>query len=185
VTAEVRIWNGDSRELHLAADLYADVFAEPPYDEEHETSRATFLDRVDRYRVTKPNFRLQLAWHDQDVVGLALGTGISAGDWWRDRIIPQLAADTADEWFGDETFAVVELATSSAHRRNGVASALVAALLEALPYPTAVLSAYCDAESARRFYRANGWQELAQRVRLGESRELCLFGKRIGATPAH
>ncbi|MGO2931402.1 hypothetical protein [Microbacterium sp.] len=177
-TPDVRTWSGEARELQMAADVYAEVFAEPPYCEDPEDSRATFIDRVDRYRAAKPHFRLRLTWRDQRVIGLALGTAVSSGDWWRDRVVAQLPDDTADEWFGDETFAVVELATSLAHRRSGVAGALLSSLLEGLPYPTAVLSAYGEAESAQRFYRANGWQELATGLRLGESPDLCLFGMR-------
>ena len=184
VTTDVRTWSGDASELQLAADLYADVFVEHPYGEDPEHSRATFIDRVDRYRATKPHFRLCLAWHDQHVIGLALGTGISAGDWWHDRVVPQLTSEIIDEWFGDETFAVVELATSPTHRRGGVAGALVSALLEGLPDRTAVLSAYREAESAQRFYHANGWRELSTGLRLGESPELCLFGMRRTTTVA-
>lgn len=176
---DIRRWSGSSTALLGAADLYAEVFAEPPYHEAHEHSRATFIDRVERYRATKPHFRLQLAWRENDVVGLALGTGITAGDWWRDRIVPQLSAAIIDEWFGEETFAVVELATSPAHRRTGIAAALLADLVDGLPYPAAVLSAYSGAATARRFYRANGWQEVATGLRLGDSPELCLFGRRL------
>lgn len=175
----VRPWTGDAIELSNAAALYAAVFAEHPYQEDPEQSRATFLDRVQRYRLGKPHFRLRLAWRDDAVVGLALGNGITAGDWWRDSMIPQLPRDITDDWFGDEAFAVVELATSSAHRRSGVAGVLLASLLEGLPYPTAVLSAYWDAIAARKFYRANGWQEIAGSLRLGESPELCLLGMRM------
>lgn len=130
---DIRRWSGSTTALLGAADLYAEVFAEPPYNEDHDHSRATFIDRVERYRATKPHFRLQLAWHENDVVGLALGTGIAAGDWWRDRIVPQLPAAIIDEWFGEETFAVVELATSPAHRRTGIAAALLADLVDGLP----------------------------------------------------
>ncbi len=181
---DIRAWSGDQAELQMAADLYAEVFAERPYGEDPEHSRATFTERVDRYRATKPHFRLRFAWHDQHVIGIALGTGVSVGDWWRDRVVAQLPHTTTDEWFGDETFAVVELATSPTHRRGGIAAALLVSLLEGLPYPTAVLSAYREAEPAQGFYRASGWQELATGLRFGESPELCLFGMRRTTTHA-
>lgn len=178
----VRAWSGEAAELEAAAELYANVFSEPPYDEDPNESRATFLDRVERY-ANLPHFRLLLARRDDDVVGLALGNGIAAGDWWRDRILPQLPADVGEEWFGDEAFAVVELATVSAHRRSGVASALLARLVDGLPYPAAVLSAYAAADEARLFYRRQGWTELAAGVRLGDAPELCLFGLHLTPQP--
>lgn len=180
----IRAWAGDAAELAAAADLYATVFAEPPYDENPQQSRTTFLDRVERYRSSAPDFRLVLAWHDDEIVGLALGNGIAAGDWWRDRIVPQLPKATAAEWFGDECFSVIELATAPARRRGGVGAKILAVLLDGLPYSTAVLSAYSDAEPARRFYRANGWTELATGVRIGESPELCVYGLRLADADA-
>ncbi len=174
----IRIWAGDAAELAAAADLYATVFAELPYDENPQQSRTTFLDRVHRYR-SAPDFRLVLAWHDDEVVGLALGNGIAAGGWWRDHIVPQLPKATAAEWFGDECFSVIELATAPTRRRAGLGAKLLATLLDRLPYPAAVLSAYSDAEPARRFYRANGWTEIATGLRIGESPELCVYGLRL------
>lgn len=178
----VRAWTGDAAELAVAADLYADVFTEPPYDEHPDESRATFLDRVKRSSHL-PHFRLLLAQRDDDVLGLALGNGIAAGDWWRDRILPRLPADVGEEWFGAETFAVVELATASAHRRTGIAAALLTHLVDALPCRTAVLSAYATADQARRFYRRQGWVEIATGLRIGDAPELCLFGLRLAPRP--
>lgn len=181
---QIRPWNGDAAELAAAADLYATVFAEPPYDENPQQSRATFLDRVERYRSSAPDFRLVLAWDGDEIVGLALGNGIAAGDWWRDRIVPQLPETAVVEWFGAECFSVIELATAPARRRGGVGAKMLAVLLDGLPYSTAVLSAYTDAEPARRFYRANGWTEIATGVRIGESPELCVYGLRLDSSGA-
>ncbi|WP_404475776.1 GNAT family N-acetyltransferase [Microbacterium aerolatum] len=175
----IRIWAGDAAELAAAADLYATVFAEPPYDENPQQSRTTFLDRVERYRSSAPDFRLVLTWNDDEIVGLALGNGIAAGDWWRDRIVPQLPETAVAEWFDAECFSVIELATAPTRRRGGVGAKLLATLLDRLPYPAAVLSAYSDAEPARRFYRANGWTEVATGLRIGESPELCVYGLRL------
>lgn len=176
---EIRRWTGEPQALDAAADLYAEVFSETPYDENPDQSRKSFLSRVEKYGRTKPHFRLILAWQQDALVGIALGNGITTGDWWRDRVIPQLPIVQSDEWFGEEAFAVVELAVSPAHRRGGIAASLLATLVAGLPYPTAVLSAYAAAETARRFYRRQGWTEVASELRLGESPELCLLGMHL------
>lgn len=155
------------------------AFTEPPYDEDPEASRASFFDRVARYSSAKPDFRLMLAWNQTEVLGLALGAGTPSGDWWRENIIAQLTPDDAEEWFDEKTFAVVELATSASHRRSGIASALLSSLLEDIPYSTAVLSAYSEADDAQRFYRGQGWTLIAAGVHIGESPELCVFGMHL------
>ncbi|WP_175986329.1 hypothetical protein [Microbacterium tenebrionis] len=54
-----------------------------------------------------------------------------------------------------------------------------------MTYATAVLSAYADAESAQLFYRQQGWTRfatgvrLATGVRIGDSAELYLYGRRL------
>jgi ribosomal protein S18 acetylase RimI-like enzyme len=175
----VHEWNGDRALIAQAAQLYATVFAEAPYEDDPAESRTSFLGRVETYRRTKPDFRLMLATGEEGVIGLGLGTGISAGDWWRDRITPQLAPAAARTWFGEAAFSVVELATAAQHRRSGIAAALLDALVSDLPYPTATLTAYAAATQARRFYERQGWTEVATGLHIGESPELCLYGLRV------
>lgn len=176
---DVRVWTGSDDELRRAADVYAAVFAEPPYHDDPDRSRASFLDRVRNRRETRPDFRLVLALEEGAVIGLVFGTGIAEGDWWRDRIVPQLDARTRDDWFGDEAFVIEELAVAGAHRRRGIAQALMHALLDDVPYMTAVLSAYADAESAQLFYLRQGWTPFATGLRIGDSPELSLYGRRL------
>ncbi|MFB7250783.1 GNAT family N-acetyltransferase [Microbacterium sp. NPDC056234] len=170
-------WDGDEAELTRAAELYARVFAEQPYREEVEASRTSFMERIRRYGASKPHLRLVLAKDGADVVGLALGTGIAAGDWWRDRIAPLLEHDARARWFGDGCFSVMELAVALAHRRSGIAANLMDALLKDLPYATAVLSRYAEAEDAGRFYASLGWREIATGIRIGDSPALCVLAR--------
>lgn len=176
-------WNGSEEQLSAAADLYAEVFTEEPYGDDPVTSRTSFPVRVRSRASTKPDFRLLLAWHGDRIVGLVLGTGVVEGDWWRDSIVEQLAPTTRDEWFGDACFVIEELAVARTHRRSGVAQALGIAVLEDLPYPTAVLSCFAEAVSARSFYDAQGWDEIAEDVRVGASPRLCILARTLGAQP--
>lgn len=173
----ISTWEGDVAELASAADLDARTFAESPYDEDAETSRVSFIDRTRRYAASKPHFRLLLAREGADAVGLALGTGIADGDWWRDRVAPLLDEDVRDRWLGESCFCVMELAVENRHRRSGVASTLMDALLAGLPYSTAVLSRHAEADSAGRFYAAHGWREIAQGIRIGDSPALCALAR--------
>ena len=170
-------WDGDEAQLDASADLYARAFAEAPYEEDASASRASFVERIRRYAASKPRFRLLLALDGTDVIGLALGTGIAAGDWWRDRVVPLLEEDVRLRWFGESCFCVQELAVDGAARRSGVASLLLDALLADLPYATAVLSRYTDAHAAGLFYAAQGWREIATGIRIGDSPALCVLAR--------
>ncbi|WP_243225701.1 GNAT family N-acetyltransferase [Microbacterium sp. CIAB417] len=175
----VSVWSGDAGEVARAAELYGQVFAEPPYHEDAAAGRVSFAERVHRYAETKPDFRLLLARDDDGIVGLALGTGIAAGDWWRDRIVGVLPPETQRRWLGNACFSVAELAVAAAHRRGGVAGRLMAAILVDLPYETAVLGCYADATAARRFYGSLGWREIAVDVRIGTAPPVCLLAREL------
>jgi len=176
-SVRIASWDGDAAQLDAAADLYARTFAEAPYEEDAAASRASFVERIRRYAASKPNFRLLLARDEARVIGLALGTGIAAGDWWHDRVVPLLADDIRRRWFGESCFCVQELAVDSSARRSGVASLLLDGLLADLPYPTAVLSRHADAPAAGSFYTARGWHEIAAGIRIGDSPALCVLAR--------
>ncbi|GAB3599157.1 GNAT family N-acetyltransferase [Microbacterium tumbae] len=171
-------WDGADDQLAQAADLYAETFAEPPYGDDVAASRASVLERIRRYARTKPEFRLLLAWDGPELVGLVLGTGIAAGDWWRDRIAPLMSEDQRTQWLGEECFSVAELAVSPSHRRAGVARALMTAVVAALPYPTAVLGCHQDAVPARRLYASLGWESIVAETR-SDGTTLHVLGKRM------
>ncbi|WP_460795367.1 N-acetyltransferase [Microbacterium sp. GXF0217] len=170
-------WDGGDAQLASAAELYARTFAEEPYAEDAGASRASFLERIARYADSKPDFRLMLARDDAGVRGLALGTGIVDGDWWRDRIVPLLDEETRARWLRESCFCVQELAVDRAFRRSSVASSLLNALLDDLPYATAVLSRYEAAHAAGEFYAARGWHEIASGIRFGDSPALCVLAR--------
>nr|WP_198346667.1 GNAT family N-acetyltransferase [Microbacterium sp. MAH-37] len=179
--AAIRIaaWDRTPDQLRRAADLYGRVFAEPPYGEDVEQSRHSFTERVNRNSLNKPEFRLILALDGADVVGLVLGSGIAEGDWWRDRIAGAMGTVAGDAWLGTECFSVDELAIAPEHRRTGIAGALMGAVLEGLPYESAVLGCYTAALSARRFYESQGWQEIAADLRIANGASLGVLGIRL------
>lgn len=177
-TPRISRWTADEAQLALAADLYADAFAEPPYAEDPAVSRTDLLERAPRYVRTKPHGRMLLAWQGEEIIGLALGTGIGPGDWWHDRVAPLLDRSVRERWLGEGTFGVAELAVSATHRRTGIAAALMHALLEGLPCSTAVLGVHATADAAHRFYLAQGWLGIASGLRLTpDGAEFTLMGR--------
>lgn len=174
----LREWDGGDADLSRAADLYAEVFSEPPYGDDPATSRESFIERATRYARTKPAFRLLLAEDDDLMVGLVLGIGTDHGDWWRDRVAEAVDAETRRSWLAAECFFVDELAVSQPYRRQGVAARLMEQVLAALPYDTALLTCYAEADATRRFYAAQGWSEIVCGFRVGSSPELCLLARR-------
>lgn len=172
-------WSGSESELAQVAELYASAFAEQPYGEDPATNRASFPARVHRNATERPEFRLLMARVDARLAGFVLGTGVGAGDWWRDRLSTALPLDVQARWLRDECFSVAELAVDPAHRRSGVAQELMNAVTEDLPYATAILSCYADATAARALYTALGWTTIATDLRIGDSPSLWLFGRRL------
>jgi ribosomal protein S18 acetylase RimI-like enzyme len=179
VSARIRRWDGSDEQLRTIAEIYAAVFAEPPYGEDPAENLRTFPARVRRYEAEKPELRLLVAWQDSAIVGFVLGTGIAGGDWWRDHLVEAIDPVLAETWLGDECFSVAELAVSVGHRRSGIAAALMDAVLDALPYTVAVLGCTVDAVAAQQFYRSQGWKVLVPSLRIADSPASSLFGLRL------
>jgi ribosomal protein S18 acetylase RimI-like enzyme len=179
VSVRISPWDGSDEQLRAIAGIYAAAFTEPPYGEGPDHNLRSFPARVRRYEAEKPEFRLLVAWQDSTMVGFVLGTGIAAGDWWRDHLIEAIDPALAEAWLADECFSVAELAVSPGRRRGGVAAALMDAVLDGLPYMVAVLGCYVDAVAAQGFYRAQGWEIVVPNLRIADSPASSLFGLRL------
>lgn len=175
----LRRWRGDDDELAQVAVLYADAFAQAPYDEDRAGNLVAFPERVRRYAREKADFRLILAVENEAVVGFVLGTGIAPGDWWRDRLAETLSPDVQTTWLPEESFSVVELAVSSDRRRSGIARELMDAVLAEVPYDTVTLGCYAAAVPARTLYARLGWTPIATDISIAGSPPLWIFGKRL------
>ncbi|MEV0245618.1 GNAT family N-acetyltransferase [Nocardia sp. NPDC050712] len=131
-------------------EVYAEVFAEPPYNEGPEQlARFRELLAVER---TEPGFELVRAVEDGELVGMAYGFTLAAGTWWPDADTPPSPADLAVP-----KFAVMELAVRRSHRGRGLGRGLLEALVAARPEPLAILSVDPSAP-ADAMYRAWGWR---------------------------
>jgi len=107
------------------------------------------------YVQTFPEFQGRVAVVGGEVVGIGWGTRTQPGEWLYDRVAVQIGSDhqvLQDAWLLN-TLAVLE-----EYRRQGIASHLHDALLEAQPCTRALVCTSIDNESARRLYELKGWQ---------------------------
>ena len=140
-------------------ELYAEVYAEPPYEWGAEHVRL-FLERLEALR-HEPGFALLTAEADQ-LVGFVLGvTLLTNTSWWSDLVAP-LPPDVTEEWPG-RTFAVLELLVRAGWRGRGVGRALHHRLLSGRHEERATLTALPEAKPAQAAYARWGWQRIGQR----------------------
>ncbi|MFI7216737.1 GNAT family N-acetyltransferase [Micromonospora maritima] len=137
--------------IDALTDLYALVYAEPPYGE-GPAQVADFRARFAAERA-RPGFRLVTAEQGDQLVGFAYGWTMPAGTWWsRADDDPQSDVRNSDK------FAVLEWIVHPRHRDRGIGAGLMRRLLDGRPEPWATLAS--DPRSrARSIYRRNGWRE--------------------------
>ncbi|MEU6482440.1 GNAT family N-acetyltransferase [Streptomyces sp. NPDC046887] len=142
--------------------VYAETFAEPPYEETGTEVAAAF--RRFRSQTRKAGFRGALARaSDGEAAGMAYGhpLGPRTG-WWE-----QLTEPVSDEMRyedGRRTFGLMELAVRAAWRGQGIARRLHDALLEGAEAERILLNVHPDSRAAAAAYRAWGYR------RVGEAR---------------
>lgn len=108
----------------------------------------------------REDFRLAVAFVDQELAGFGYGYTGRAGQWWTDRMRAAVPAAIYDAWF-EGHFEVAELAVRPRYQRQGIGAALHDALLEGLPHERALLTCRRDSRAARRLYLRKGWRRLA------------------------
>ncbi|UQU67423.1 GNAT family N-acetyltransferase [Couchioplanes caeruleus] len=149
-------------------DLYAVVYAEPPYNEG--------LEQVDRFRTSlleesrRPGFTLITAKDGDTLIGASYGWIMPAGTWWSNasRPAPAEIVDAAK-------FAVMEWIVTPRRRGEGIGDVLIRQLLEDRPERFATLAS--DPRSAARgMYRRAGWIEAGETtLSWGPSMDLLLL----------
>ncbi|WP_341719911.1 GNAT family N-acetyltransferase [Micromonospora sp. FIMYZ51] len=136
-------------------DLYATVYAEPPYCEGPDEVRGFRAGLPEE--ATRPGFALITAHDGDTLVGAAYGWTMERGRWWK-RADRQPPADVLDA----DKLAVLEWLVRPAHRRRGVGAELLRRLLDGRPEPYATLASNPES-AARDIYERAGW------VQVGES----------------
>jgi hypothetical protein len=131
-------------------ELYAAVYAEPPYREGPDDVAAFAAQLPEEVR--RPGFRLIAAEAGDRLVGVAYGWPMPAGEWFGG-----IVEEPPAEMRASVKFAVMEWQVLSAYRNGGVGRALISALLAGRPEPVAILAADPRA-AARAIYDRAGWR---------------------------
>lgn len=154
---ELRRRGGDEalRAMGELADAYMVGYADDPDVGRSIYARDAFVERTTR-QAHSPGFVLVTAHDGGQWAGFSFGMRFPAGRWWAgtwDREQPA-------ELLAAEKFAVIELVVLPAARGQGLATELMAAVLDDRPEPWATLLA--DQEGhARDMYARWGWERVA------------------------
>ncbi|MEV6598749.1 GNAT family N-acetyltransferase [Actinoplanes sp. NPDC051346] len=139
------------RYLPALIELYAEVYAEPPYCEGPE-----HVDQFKRWinaEVSKDGFKLVLALIAEEIAGAAYGFTIPPGEW----IEPAASPPPAD--LNElRKFSVAEWMVRSRYRGAGIGRRLLDSLLDGRSEAIAILASN-PAALARRVYERWGWQK--------------------------
>jgi ribosomal protein S18 acetylase RimI-like enzyme len=102
-----------------------------------------------------------------EIAGYVYGTSTLPGQWWPDRIAVVIGYELAERrLYG--SFNVTELGVRAEHRRRGLATCLMRAVLANLPHQHVTLSTECANRPARTLYEGLGFGYLIERMRFAE-----------------
>jgi GNAT superfamily N-acetyltransferase len=158
----LRTLAGDQAASHLDEyrALYAEVYAEPPYEwgEDHSD---LFADRFQVQR-RQSGFALVEARDGTELVGLTFGVTLQpTTPWWNNLTTPLPAAITTER--PGRTFALVELLVRAPWRRQGIAQAMHDLLLKDRTEERATLTVLPAASPAQAAYQKWGWHKVVQK----------------------
>ncbi|GAA3081469.1 hypothetical protein GCM10020000_79210 [Streptomyces olivoverticillatus] len=140
--------------------VYAEAFAEPPYNETADDVATTF--RRFRSQTRKSTFRAALARaEDGEPVGMAYGYPLGPNTGWWDQLTDPVSDDMRRE-DGHRTFGLMELAVRGSWRRQGIARRLHEALLDGIKAERVLLNVHPDSKAASAAYRAWGYRKIGE-----------------------
>lgn len=148
-----------ARRLDVFLPAYAEIYVEPPYCE-GPGDVAEFRDGY-QAQAQRPGFRLVLARDGEEVVGFTYGYRLPPDTRWWSNLLEPLPGDFTRET-GDRTFVIIELAVRKPWRRQGVAAALHARLLDGLDVERVTLTMRPEPEAApaQSAYAAWGYRKV-------------------------
>ena len=161
---DFQVLDGEAAARHLGelAELYAEVYVEPPYRWGHEHV-VLFRERFAEQR-RQGGFGLVEARAGSQLVGFAFGVTLRpTTPWWQHLLVlePLPAAMTTE--YPGRTFALVELLVRAPWRRQHIAKELHDRLLADRPEERATLSVLPVAAPAQLAYRQWGWKRVGQK----------------------
>lgn len=140
--------------------VYAEAFAEPPYNETEADVAATF--RRFRAQTRKRTFRAALAHTEEGgPVGITYGYSLGPNTEWWDQLTTPVSDDIRRE-DGHRTFGLMELAVRTPWRGRGVARRLHKAVLIGIDAERVLLNVHPDSEAAHAAYRSWGYEKVGE-----------------------
>ncbi|BEL12940.1 GNAT family N-acetyltransferase [Actinoplanes sichuanensis] len=149
---EIEPWPGSTVEARIdqLAEVYAEVYSEPPYSSGQLWSRSAFVERT-RRQIRREGFSFYAARDEQQIIGFSFGLSFAEGSWWAGG-----ATEPSTELRRASKFAVIELIVRKNWRRLGIGRQLLSTLLSTRAEQYAILTAMPNAE-ARALYERWGW----------------------------
>lgn len=139
--------------LDALADVYDEIYAEPPYNSGPLFTRSAFLSRT-RAQAPTPGFTLITA-EDSDEALAGFSFGLPFGRrWWGGE-----ATTPPEELKNATKFAVIELLVRQPFRGSGLGRDLMTALLAERPEDYAMLTSVPEAP-AHTMYERWGWHKV-------------------------
>ncbi|MEP6870846.1 MAG: GNAT family N-acetyltransferase [Anaerolineaceae bacterium] len=161
-----------------AIRVYAEAFSQPPYCDPDRGRE--IRDRLRGEHSHRLGFRALAATDPaQRVAGMVYGYRGRNGQWWHDTVTRALPPDGALDWLSD-SYELVELAVDPRFQRQGIATALVDALLEGRSERTCVLSTRTDSD-AHHLYSGLGFEFVAEMKFSAKGAPFYVMGLRLSA----
>jgi GNAT superfamily N-acetyltransferase len=135
--------------LDALADVYQEVYAEPPYNSGPLFARAAFMERT-KSQTPVDGFTLITAETEAMLAGFSFGFSLGTR-WWGGQATPP-----PPEVQGASKFAVIELVVRKQFRGTGLGRTLLTTLLEDRPEEYATLLSVTEAP-AHDLYVRWGW----------------------------
>jgi ribosomal protein S18 acetylase RimI-like enzyme len=150
--------------------IYAEAFAEPPYNETEDDVAAAF--RRFPVQARHPTFRATLARCEAgEPVGMAYGFPLGPDTGWWDELTEPVPEDMRRE-DGHRTFGLMELAVRGPWRGLGIARRLHEMLLDGIGAERVLLNVHPGSKAASAAYRAWGYRKIGEARLWGESADL-------------
>jgi GNAT superfamily N-acetyltransferase len=146
-------------QLAIVRELYAEVYAEPPYF----VGPAEVAEFVAGWqqRVAEPGFRLVLGHWDDRPVGFAFGAQLQAqAGWWQGALTPLSPQLTAEH--PGRTFALLEIGVRRPYRGRGVARRMHDCLIDGRSEERVALLVLPDAPVPRQAYLSWGYRPVGR-----------------------